>query len=454
MQTLSDFKGNVISPGDHEFGRARLVYDRRADKRPAIILCCSDAEDVVLAINHARTAGLAIAVRGGGHGFTGRSTCDGGVLIDLSAMNDIVLDEVARTVTVGAGVLTGDVLRVTAPKGLAPVTCAGADIGVVGAAIFAGQGHLSPRFGNMCDNVIGFDIALPDGRLVHVSETDEPDLFWAVRGAGDNFGIVTSMTLAVHAVPSISRVCTIEYDTANALKILQRFRDHKWASPLPWVLGNIFLDPVTSETRLSYFFALTGTDGDGDHDLAVIEEFGPVAAKSIKEVDWLELHSELPFASDCRFHIAQRELPEFDDSTMSLVAEEVARFESFGRSIPWIEGLPGAMILFYPTDAAMGVAAVPANAYSVRGGYDIEALAMWREPSLDMNIVEWAGDVVDRFISAGKAGKPSVLANSFVDLALTKASFGGDFERLGQIKQRYDPANIFGSTAVIFEKRD
>src|SRR6266478_300584 len=198
---------SVILSGDPGYDIARLVWDRRVDKKPAAILGCASVAHIREALRFCEKNRLPVAIRGGGHGFPGRSTIDGGVLIDLAAMYEVNLDVPNRTVTVGPGVRTGYLLGITTPKDLAPVTTTDNHIGVIGAALFAGQGYLSPLYGNMCDTVLRLEVVLADGRLITVSAEDHPDLFWAMRGAGDNFGVVTSMTMRVYSIPPTVNVC-------------------------------------------------------------------------------------------------------------------------------------------------------------------------------------------------------------------------------------------------------
>lgn len=443
------FEGVILHPGDAGYDEKRLVYDRRADRKPASIARCASVRDVALALDMARSSGLPIAVRSCGHGFTGRSTIDGGVLIDLSRLDHVALDEGRRTVRVGPGARTGRVLAETVPRGFAPVTCAGSDVGVLGAALFAGQGFLSPRFGNMCDNVLSLDLMRRDGAVVTVSAAENPDLFWAMRGAGDNFGIVTSIEMRVHPVPALVLACTIEYDAADAAAIMRSYRDRRWASPLPWVLGSLFLDPETDQPRLSYLFALTGSDEAARRDLDAIAGFGAPVSSSVERVDWAALHDQLVFPGGQRFYIAQRELHALDDESIALMLAQLAALVGDpARSRP-VEGTPGAMILFYATDAAMGEMPDPPNAYGLRGGYDLEAVAIWGDPALDAHHEAWAEGVVAAAVAAGRATKPSVLANSTVDAALTEACFGEDIARLAALKRIHDPEGIFGSTAII-----
>src|SRR5256886_7266552 len=196
----NDFRGQLILPADPEYDSSRLVWNAIADRHPALIARCTRAEDVSAAIRFARERDLVIAVRGGGHSVAGFSTCDGGVVIDLSGMRAVKVDPARRTARVEGGALLEQLDRAAQEYGLAcPVGVVG-HTGVAGLTLGGGMGRLQRKHGYTIDNLLSVDIVTADGALEHVSDDDDPELFWGLRGAGANFGIATAFEFRLHPV--------------------------------------------------------------------------------------------------------------------------------------------------------------------------------------------------------------------------------------------------------------
>jgi FAD/FMN-containing dehydrogenase len=453
----SDLKAKgigIILPGEPSFETARLVYDRRADKRPAVILQCASVAHVQEALTFAQKQRLPLAIRSGGHSFTGRSTIDRGVLIDLAGMIDVKLDSARKTVTVGPGVRTAHVLGVTTAQGLAPVTTTGEHIGVIGPALFSGEGYMSLEYGNMCDNVLSLDVVLADGRLLTVSANEHPDLFWAMRGAGDNFGVVTSMTMRVYNIPKTVSACYLEYDAAQyGKRVMQFFRDFKWASPAPAWLGQLQSDAATKAPRVGILFPLFGDEQQAERDLATIDRIAPTVVRSVQRMSWLDMHTQLDLPPNNRVYIKQRDLQGksqgFGDDTIDMLLEETRKLCADPLAPKPIAGTPCAKILFHPRTGAMGRPAEPPDAFALRGGFDLEVAAIWSDPALDQHHEGWANGVVSRFTKAGKAFNANLIANSTIDERVTRGTFGHGYQRLVELKRKYDPHNVFRSTTAV-----
>src|SRR5579863_2691868 len=194
----ASLRGPLLSAGQEGYDTARRVWNGMIDKHPALIACCADVDDVVRAVTFARERELLLAVRGGGHSFPGYSTCDGGLMIDLSSMNSVLLDGPNRTAHVGGGAWVAHVDAATQKEGLATTLGQISNTGVGGLTLGGGFGWLSRRFGLACDNLVSAELVTADGKLRRVSEKDEPDLFWAIRGGGGNFGVATSFEYRLH----------------------------------------------------------------------------------------------------------------------------------------------------------------------------------------------------------------------------------------------------------------
>ena len=194
------FRGRVIRPGDADYDEARKIWNATVDKRPGLIAQCSGVADVIAAVNFARENSLLVAVRGGGHNVGGRALCDGGIVIDLSRMRAVLVDPVNRTARAQGGATLGDVDRETHVHGLAVPAGVVSKTGIAGLTLGGGVGWLVRKHGLSCDNVVSFEVVTADGKLVIASATEHPDLFWALRGGGGNFGIVTSFEFRAHPV--------------------------------------------------------------------------------------------------------------------------------------------------------------------------------------------------------------------------------------------------------------
>ena len=199
----SSLRGDLLQPGNPGYDAARTVWNAMVDRRPALIARCAGAGDVVQAVNFAREQGLLVSVRGGGHNVAGKAVCDDGLMLDLSPMKSIRVDPVARTARAEPGVLWGEFDRETQAFGLATVGGVVATTGIAGLTLGGGQGWLTGKYGLTLDNLLSADVVTADGGLLTASADENADLFWALRGAGANFGVVTSFEYRLHPVATV-----------------------------------------------------------------------------------------------------------------------------------------------------------------------------------------------------------------------------------------------------------
>jgi len=223
-------RGAVIGRGEADYDDARALYNGMIDKRPSLIARCVDVADVITAVNFGRDNDLRIAVRGGGHNGPGLASVDDGLVVDLSAMKGVRVDPVARTARVGAGCTQGDVDHATHAFGLAMPAGIISTTGIAGLTLSGGHGYLSRKYGLTIDNLMGADVVLADGRFVVASKETNPDLFWALRGGGGNFGVVTSFEFKLHPVSTVF-AGPIAWDQKHARTIMQRYRDFLPGAP-------------------------------------------------------------------------------------------------------------------------------------------------------------------------------------------------------------------------------
>ena len=220
-------RGEIVTPDDPGYDEARAVWNAEHDGRPALMVRCTGAADVIAAVGFARSNDLTIAVRGGGHSIAGFSTCDDGIVIDLSRMNGVRVDTTARLATVGGGAVWADVDHETQAHGLATTGGLISTTGVAGFTLGGGIGYLMRKYGLACDNLVGADVVTADGRLVHASAAENPELFWGLRGGGGNFGVVTQFEFALHPVGPIVYAGPIFYPADADVDLLHAFRE--WA---------------------------------------------------------------------------------------------------------------------------------------------------------------------------------------------------------------------------------
>src|SRR6202158_997029 len=229
-QLRSSVRGVIVQPGDEAYESARMVYNRMIDKRPALIVRCVDLADVIAAVDYARTNNVLTAIRAGGHNGGGLGTCDGGLVIDLSPMKGVRVDSAARTVRVAAGCVWGDVDHATHPFGLAVPTGFISTTGVAGLTLGGGIGYLTRQYGLTIDNLLSVDMVLADWRFVPANSQEHSDLFWAVRGGGGNFGVITSFEFRLHPVKMVQFGPTF-WAPEEAANVLRAYGDFIKSAP-------------------------------------------------------------------------------------------------------------------------------------------------------------------------------------------------------------------------------
>jgi len=436
------FRGDWIAPGDPAYDERRAHFNHLYDRRPAVVARCVGVQDVRAALRLAAEQGWEIAIRGGGRGPGGHSAIEGGLLLDLSLMDDVFVDADRRTARVGPGATQADVLRETVPYGLAPITGLLSHIGFVGVAIYSGTGHLSPRHGYSCDWVLSAQVVLADGAVVTASPTSHPDLFWALRGAGDNFGVVVSVETALHAVPETSTLATWSWPATEAAPLLGRYRDFELAvSADVFVVAGYSAGPGRQPT-FDVTLAHLGDEAAVARDLAAVDAFGTPVERSVTEVGWLELHHALDDAyPSCRQYWAAADLKILDDRTLALLAGEPDRLADAPDGAELFVG-------FYSYRGAMlrQVSSPPA-AMNRRHGCELIAIAMYDDPADDRALEAWGDGMVARYREAGLV-HPVAMPNYTTRVDMREA-WGADYERLASLKATYDPCNVFRSNCNI-----
>src|SRR5262245_285105 len=439
------FRGSLLRPGDDGYDDARRIWNGAIDRRPALIARCADEGDVVTALAFARESGLPLAVRSGGHGVAGYALAEGGVVIDLSAMKGIAVDPAERTARAEAGVLLGELDEATQRHGLAAPAGIVTHTGLSGLTLGGGIGWLMRKHGATVDNLRSARVVTADGRRVTASEHVEPDLFWALRGGGGNFGIVTEFELRLHEVGPAVLGGPVYYALEEGASVLRAYRDAVADAPdeLTTILNLRRIPPLAflpEELHGRLAVTLTacwcGDLDEGERAVRPLRGLGEPLADLLAPRPILELQRLFDAAVPHGWHYYWRsiETPPFSDVAIDALVEHTARITS-PRSYTIVFQLGGELARV-PEDA---------TAYPQRGAaFNVNINGVWLagdERAHDH--VRWTRDAYDALVphSTGR-----VYVNFLADEGgdRVRAAYGpGKYERLAELKRRYDPENVF-----------
>jgi FAD/FMN-containing dehydrogenase len=438
--------GEVVAPGHPDYERARRVWNGMIDKRPALIARCADADDVAAAVRFAAETGLALAVRGGGHNVAGTAVVDDGLVIDLSAMRDVRVEPGARTVHVQGGATWADVDRVTAPLGLATPGGVVSETGVAGLALNGGVSSQRRRDGMTIDNLVSAEVVLADGRRVRASADENPDLHWAIRGGGGNFGVVTSFELALHELgPDVFDLFVL-YPLEDAESVLAGWRDAVAGAPDELsTVGVIWTLPVVPELPehlrgvpyVGVAGMWAGDPAEGERVTRPLRELATPLLDMSMTKPYTEMQQELDayFPAGLRYYWKALYL---DGLTGAAI----------GATVDWSLRRPSERTLVVIRHCGGAVSRVGAEetAFGDRSSEWMRSIdSTWDEPAGDEANIGWTRafwDDAHRFAQRGKTyfNFPGLLEEGD---AAVRASYGANHARLARIKARYDPDNLF-----------
>ena len=438
-------RGPVLTPDDARYDEARTIWNGLIDRRPAIIVQCSGAADVVDAVNFAREHDLLLSIKGGGHNVAGNAVNDGGIVIDLSQMNGVHVDPTHQTVRAQGGATLGDMDRETQLFGLAVPSGVVSTTGVAGLTLHGGAGHLRRRYGLSIDSLLSVDIVTADGKLRRASATENEDLFWAVRGAGSNFGVVTSFEFQAHPVGPMVMVGALFYPLEEIQTLLPAWRDYM--SSAPNELSAIALcwsvpphEPFPAEHHgtpvLVIAGAYAGSIEDGEPVVQPLRELGEPLIDLSGPWPWLGLQSgfDALFPSGGLYYWKSRALAELSDAAIDDIADFAARRPS-----------PLTDIVVWHNGGAISEVGETETAYAGRdANFLVTGEASWDDPAVTDDAIAWGRE----FWAAMGQHSTGGLYLNFAGLgeekeALVKAGYGVNYERLTQLKAKYDPTNVF-----------
>jgi FAD binding domain/Berberine and berberine like len=441
-QLRSSVRGPIVQPGDETYESVRMVYNAMIDKRPEVIVRCVDVGDVVAAVNFARTNNLLTAVRGGGHNGGGLGTCNDGLVIDLSLMRGVRVDREARTVRVAAGCVWGDVDHATAPFGLAVPCGFIASTGVGGLTLGGGIGYLTRAYGLTIDNLLSADVVLADGSIVTASAQSYPDLFWALRGGGGNFGVVTSFEFRAHRVQNVYAGPTF-WPLDQSREVMQAYRDYILNAPehvngffafLTVPPTPMFPEHLHMQKVCGVMWVCTGPTARAEEDTRPMRSVG-------KPLLDFQAEMPLPAANSLFDPLYPPGLQWYwrADFVNTLSDEAIERHARHGSALPTMH----STMHLYPIDGAAHRVGKKDTAFSYRDANWAEVIVgVDPDPANGEVITTWCKDYFDALhpYSAGGA-----YVNFMMDEGQERvqASFRDNYDRLAAIKSKYDPTNLF-----------
>jgi hypothetical protein len=441
-QLKSAFRGELIQPTDGAYDQARKVYNAMIDKRPKLIARCVDVADVMAAVRYGRENAMLTAIRGGGHNGGGLGICDGGLVIDLSQMKGVRVDPAARTARVAAGCVWGDVDHATHPFGMAVPCGFIATTGVAGLTLGGGIGYLARRYGLTIDSLLSVDMVLADGRFVTANAKENADLFWAVRGGGGNFGVVTSFEFRTHPVSTVQFGPTF-WPLEQAAEVLKVYRKFILTAPeeVDGFFAFLVIPPVPMFPEHLHLKAVcgivwcgTGTAAETDKATSPMRSVGKPLLDAIGPAPFPVVQSTFDglYPPGLQWYWRADNFTELSDAAIAKHVEHGSKLPSMWSTMH-----------LYPVNGAAQRVGKNDTAYSFREALFAEVIVgVDPDPANAGKITEWCKSYYDALhpYSAGGA-----YVNFMMDEGQERvqASFRDNYARLATIKKKYDPTNFF-----------
>jgi FAD/FMN-containing dehydrogenase len=440
---LSDFNGAITGAQDSGYDEARAVHNAMIDKRPAIVVRCGSPEEVARCIAFGREHSLPVAVRGGGHNGGGLGSVDDGIVIDLGGMADVAVDTGSNTVRVGGGATWGQVDGATAEHGRVTPSGIISTTGVGGLTLGGGIGHLTRRFGLTIDNLIGADVVLADGSQVHASATEHPDLFWALRGGGGNFGVVTTFEFQTHPLGATVMAGPTFWPVEQTPEVMRFYREFLPAQPRE--LGGFFaemtvppVDLFPAELHLrkvcAVMWCIAGSPEEASQLLAPVHDVGDVLLHGVGPVPHPALQSlfDALYPKGLQYYWRADFFNELSDE----LAEQHLKW---GQTLPTMQ----STMHLYPIDGAAHDVGADDTAFSFRDAQYAEViLGVDSEPANAATIRDWV-------VGYWEATHPYSAGGAYVNFMMdegqerVRATYRGNYDRLARVKAQYDPNNVF-----------
>jgi FAD/FMN-containing dehydrogenase len=429
------FSGALLTSSHEDFSTARRLWTGMIDRKPAVIARCTSPRDVMSAVRLARTEGLHVSVRGGGHGVAGTAVCEGGLMIDLSSMKQVTVDAVRREATAEAGVLWGELDRAAEAQSLATTGGQISHTGIAGLTLGGGLGYLMGKHGAVCDNLISVEMVTAEGELITVSEKVNPELFWAVRGAGANFGVATSFTYQLHPLSGVL-AGLIVHPRTRAKDFTAFYRDFLPTTPDELDTTLAFLHMPDGTPAVAAIVVWAGDIEEGEKVLAPLRAFGPPIADMVQAMPYTAAQSMLDAAAPpgSRYYWKSSFVDEITPALADVLEDGANRAPS-----------PFSMILLFELKGAIRRVPRDAMAFEHREhNFEMSIIAQWKDAEGDSDNCKWARDLWE---AAQPYASSAVYANHLASDEApdrVKSAYGPEkFARLSRLKARYDPTNLF-----------
>jgi FAD/FMN-containing dehydrogenase len=436
-ELAKSFGGRILLPDHAAWDDARRVHNGLVDKHPAVIAQCAGSADIAEALRFARERSLEVAVRGGGHNVGGRATVDGGMLIDLSLMRHVFVEPAARTARVGGGTLWSQVNRETQAHGLATTGGVVSSTGVGGLTLGGGLGWLMPKYGMSLDNLNAVEMVLADGRIVRAAESENSDLFWAVRGGGGNFGVASSFEFRLHEVGPMVSGGLVAWPADRARDVLRHFRELAARADDDLMLVCALITGPDATSKLCAIAAgYFGPSGKAEAALNPIKSFGQPVMDAMGPIPYTQLNAMLDasYPRGARNYWKSRFIDELGDTAIEAIVQSFMQCPSAMGQIV-IEHFHGAAARIAPERTA----------YALRqSGFNVLMLSQWQGAEGDATGTSWARASYAALAPvAGSRRYLNYLDNDDTDASTLSAAYGPNLARLRAIKSKYDPDNVF-----------
>ncbi len=435
--------GSLLRPTDKDYDESRRIWNAMIDRRPGLIARCKTAGDAAHVIRFVRDHGLLMSVRGGGHNIAGSSLTDGGVLVDLSPMNAVTVDGKTRRALVGPGARLADFDAAAQAQSLVVPTGINSTTGVAGLTLGGGFGWLSRKHGLTVDSLAGADLVTAGGETLHVSKDENPDLFWALRGGGGNFGAVTRFEFDLHPRDPQVTAGLVVFPISEARKVLRGYRDLaatssddltvwavlRHAPPLPFLP-----EPVHGTLILALAVCHAGTPAAAEKEIAPFRGLGKAVGEHLGPAPytaWQQTFDPL-LTPGARNYWKSHNFAEISDGMIDVLIDSAGTIPD-----------PQCELFLGQLGGAASRVPVEATAYAHRpANFVVNVHARWTLPEDDGKVITWARKVFDD-LTPHAMGSVYVNFMTAEEAGRVKAAYGPNYERLARIKQQYDPGNVF-----------